>query len=76
MNNPLQFVQIMRNPQMFLQQAMQNNQIMQNPMARNAIEMMQKGDSQGLEKMARNLCREKGMDPDEVLKQVKQQFGL
>lgn len=65
-----------RNPQSIVQQAMSNNQIMQNPIARNTIEMMQKGDSKGLESMARNLCREKGMDPDELLKQVKQQFGL
>lgn len=69
MNNPLQFVQIMRNPQMFLQQAMQNNQIMQNPMARNAIEMMQKGDRKGTEEMARNMLKERGMNPDEVYKQ-------
>lgn len=65
-----------KNPQNIVQQAMNNNQIMQNPIARNTIEMMQKGDSKGLESMARNLCREKGMDPDELLKQVKQQFGL
>lgn len=65
-----------KNPQNIVQQVMNNNQIMQNPIARNTIEMMQKGDSKGLESMARNLCREKGMDPDELLKQVKQQFGL
>lgn len=76
MNNIFNMIGAIKNPQAFLQQAMNNSQIMQNPIAKNTFEMMQKGDSQGLEKMARNLCREKGMDPDEVLRQVKQQFGL
>lgn len=76
MNNIFNMLGAIRNPQSIVQQAMNNNQIMQNPIARNTIEMMQKGDSKGLESMARNLCREKGMDPDELLKQVKHQFGL
>lgn len=76
MNNIFNMLGAIKNPQNIVQQAMNNNQIMQNPIARNTIEMMQKGDSKGLESMARNLCREKGMDPDELLKQVKQQFGL
>ena len=76
MNNIFNMIGAIKNPQNIVQQAMNNNQIMQNPIARNTIEMMQKGDSKGLESMARNLCREKGMDPDELLKQVKQQFGL
>jgi ABC-type tungstate transport system permease subunit len=76
MNNVFNMLGAIKNPQNIVQQAMNNNQIMQNPIARNTIEMMQKGDSKGLESMARNLCREKGMDPDELLKQVKQQFGL
>ena len=76
MNNIFNMLGAIKNPQNIVQQAMNNNQIIQNPIARNTIEMMQKGDSKGLESMARNLCREKGMDPDEILKQVKQQFGL
>ena len=36
--------------------------------ARNAMEMMQKGDKQGIESMARNLCKENGIDPNENLK--------
>lgn len=76
MNNIINMLGAIKNPQNIVQQAMNNNQIMQNPIARNTIEMMQKGDSKGLESMARNLCREKGMDPDELLKQVKKQFGL
>ena len=66
----------MRNPQAFINQMMNNNQIMQNPIARNAFEMMRNNDSKGLEELARNICAEKGIDPDEALKQVKQRFGV
>jgi formate dehydrogenase maturation protein FdhE len=76
MNNPIQFVQAMRNPQVFMQQIMNNNQVNQNPMARNALEMFQKGDSKGLEELARNLCTEKGVKPEDVFKQIKSQFGM
>lgn len=60
--NPMQMLQGMRNPQQFLQQMMGNNSVMSNPMARNAMQMAQKGDSKGIEQMARNLCKEKGID--------------
>lgn len=63
------------NPQQFIQQMMNNSQVMQNPLARNAIEMMQKRDSKGIEEMARNLCKEKGVNPDDMMKQLQSQFG-
>lgn len=73
--NPMQMMQMMRNPQQFIQQMMNNSQAMKNPMARNAIEMVQKGDSKGIEEMARNLCKEKGVNPDDMIKQLQSQFG-
>lgn len=76
MNNPFQFFQVMNNPHQFLQNMMGNSQIMNNPMAKNAMEMYQKGDTDGLKQMAENLCREKGMDPNEVLNKLKSNFGL
>ena len=48
------------NPQTIIQQAMNNSQMMQNPVMRNAIEMYQKKDTQGLNELASNLCKEKG----------------
>jgi hypothetical protein len=71
MNNPLNFVQIMRNPQAFMQQAMNNSQIMQNPISRNALEMYQKGDRQGLNELADNLCKEKGINRSDFERQIK-----
>lgn len=75
MNNSLQFVQIMRNPQAFMQNILQNQQAMQNPMVKNTIEMMQKGDRKGTEEMARNMLKERGLDPDEIYKQFQSMIG-
>ena len=72
--NPMQMLQGMRNPQQFLQQMMGNSSVMKNPMARNAIQMAQKGDSNGIEQMARNLCKEKGIDFDKSFSDFKNQF--
>ena len=73
--NPFQMLGAMKNPQAFMQQMMNNSQIMQNPMARNAMEMAQQGNMQGIEQMARNLCKEKGLNADDVFNQIKSGFG-
>ena len=65
----------MKNPQTFIKQMMNNSQIMQNPMAKNAMEMAQNGNMQGIEQMARNLCKEKGLNADDVFNQIKSRFG-
>jgi hypothetical protein len=75
-NNMGMLMQAMKNPQAFVQQVMQSSQINQNPIARNAFEMYQKGDTKGLEALARNLCAEKGIKPEDALKQIKSQFGM
>ena len=76
MMNPLQFVQAMRNPQEFMQKMIDNSQIMQNPMAKNAIQMYQKGDAQGLQAMAENLAKERGTTVDDMKSQIMAQFGM
>ena len=74
--NPMHMLQGMRNPQQFLQQMMGNNSVMNNPMARNAIQMVHNGDSKGIEQMARNLCKEKGIDADKAFESLKGQLGM
>lgn len=78
--NPLMMIgQMMRNvgnPQQIFQQMMGNNPAMNNPIMKNAFEMAKKGDSKGVEELARNLCKEKGIDPDEAMTKVKQQLGV
>lgn len=76
MNNIGILMQAIRNPQAFLQQAMNNSQIIQNPLTKNALEMYQRGDKDGINKMAENLCKERGLKPEEVINQIKSQFGM
>lgn len=72
MNNMGILMQAMRNPQAFLQQAMQSG----NPIMQNAIQMYQKGDKQGLNQLADNLCKEKGINRQDFEKQIRSQFGI
>ena len=76
MMNPLQFMKAMRNPQEFMKQAMNNSDIMSNPIAKNALEMYQKGDMKGLQAMAENLCKERGTTVDDMKSQIMAQFGM
>ena len=76
MINPLQFVQAMKNPQAFIQQMMSSSQVMQNPIAKNAIQMYQKGDMQGLQAIAENLAKEQGTTVNDMKSQIMAQFGM
>ena len=68
----MQILQAMKNPQMLLQQAMQSG----NPIIKNAIEMYQRGDKDGINQLAENLCKERGINMQDIEKQIKSQFGL
>lgn len=76
MNNMAMLMQAVKNPQQFIQQMMENSKAMQNPMLRNAIEMYQKGDKDGVNQLAQNLCKEKGISYTDAIKQIKSQFGM
>ena len=76
MNNIGVLMQAIKNPQAFIQQMMNNSQIMQNPMAKNIIDMAQKGDVEGIEQMGRNIAKEKGIDFDKAFSDFKKQFPI
>lgn len=76
MNNLMQLMQMMRNPQAFVQNAMNNSQLMQNPISKNAFDLYKKGDMQGINELANNLCKEKGISRQDLEKQLKSQFGI
>ncbi len=76
MINPMQLMQAMRNPQAFMNQIMGNQQMMNNPMIKNTVNMAQKGDAKGIEQMARNVCKEKGLNADEVFNQIKSKMNM
>lgn len=80
MNNQLGIMfQMMKggvNPKQIIGNMMNNNQVMQNPMAQNAMKMFQNGDMQGLQNMAENLAKERGTTVNEVKNSIMQQFGM
>lgn len=76
MSNPLQMLQAMRNPQQFIQQISNNQQIMNNPMAKNAFDMVQRGDAKGIEQMAKNICKSKGIDPNDMFNKIKSSLNI
>ena len=69
-------INLFGNPQQFLKQMMGNNQVMNNTMAKNALDMAQKGDMKGIEQLARNLGKEQGTNVDELMNQIRSKFGL
>lgn len=64
------------NPMQMIQKFMGNNQMMQNPMARNVINMAQRGDFSGIEQFGRNIAKERGIDFDNAFEQFKRQFPV
>ena len=78
MMNPMQLMQMIRgggNPQQAIINMMKQ-QSGNNPVIDNAINMMEKGDNAGIEKLARNLSKERNINPDDILSQIKNQFGI
>lgn len=77
MINPMMLMQMLRggNPQQAIMNAMRN-QAGQNPVLNNALDMAEKQDAKGLEQLARNLCESNGVNADDVVKQIKSQFGM
>ena len=77
MINPMQIMQMMKggNPQQAIMNAMRN-QAGQNPVLNNALDMAEKQDAKGLEQLARNLCESNGVNADDMVKQIKSQFGM
>lgn len=69
--NLMQMIQRGGNPKMILSQMMSNSQFSNNPIMKNTFDMMNRGDSKGLEQLARNLCKEKGLNPEEIMSQFK-----
>lgn len=75
--NPMQLMQMMKgggNPQQMVMGMLQQ-QAGNNPVLKNALNMAQQGDSKGLENLVRNIAKEKGVNPDEMMQQVMGQMG-
>lgn len=77
MMNPMNLIQMVKggNPAQMLM-GMLRQQSGNNPVMQNALDMAEKGDSKGIENLARNLCKEQGVNPDEMFNNIKNQFGM
>lgn len=77
MNNfqiPPQLIQMLkggRNPQQMLSNMLQGNQ---DPMAQNIMSMINNNDGNAIEKFARNICKSRGIDADELMKNIQNQL--
>lgn len=74
-NIPPQLMQMFKggNPQQLAMNMLQKN-AQGNPMVENVMGMMNNGNTSGVEQIARNLCKSRGINPDEMYKQVFEQF--
>lgn len=77
MINPMQLMQMLRggNPQQVLLNLL-NQQAGNNPVMRNALDMVQRGDTKGVEQLARNMANEKGIDVDKAVADIRKQLGM
>lgn len=78
MNNNMMsfFMNMMRsggNPETMLMQMLQQQNT---PMSGNILNMAKKKDTASLEKLARNLCQQRGVDFDSEFKAFKEQLGF
>ena len=52
------------------------NKMGNNPVMKNALQMMEKGDNAGLENLARNIYKENNLAIDKLIEQVKSKIGI
>ena len=74
MNNPMQFMNMLRsikNPKDAVINIIKSNN---NPMVKNLVEMAEKGDSKGVENFARNIFKEQGRDFDKEFGEFTKNF--
>ena len=76
MMNPMNFIQMLKggNPAQMLMGMLR--QQANNPVISNAINMVEKKDIKGLEKLARNLCNEQGIDADKMIENIRKEMGI
>ena len=76
--NMIDFIKVVKqgNPQAFVMNVLQQDAQKGNPIAVNLIQMINSGDSRGIEQVARNIAKEKGIDFDKEFNSFKKTLGL
>ena len=64
-----------QNPEQMMLQFLQQ-QAQQNPMGQNLLSLAQAGNTADIEKIARNICAQRGIDFDKEFTAFKQSLGL
>ena len=75
--NPMQLIQMIKqgqNPQQLMIQIL--SQQANTPLGANLLKLAQNGQTAEIEKIARNLCKEKGVDFDQEFSNFRKNFGL
>ena len=75
MNNPMQFMSMLKsikNPKEAVINMIKSNN---NPMLKNLVEMAEKGDTKGVENFARNFYAQQGRDFDQEFDNFKSMFN-
>lgn len=76
--NPMQLVSMIKNgsnPQQLMLSLLEQN-TPNNPMAQNVMELAKNGKGADIEKIARNLCAQRGIDFDTEFNSFKNHLGL
>ena len=74
MNNPMQFINMLKgfkNPKEVVFKMLEGNN---NPIMKNLVEMAKKGDKDGIENFARNLYNQQGKDFDKDFSEFMNNF--
>lgn len=74
-NNIMQMLARNKNPQQFVL-SMFEQQAGSTPMGANLLNLAKNGQTQEIEKIARNMCRERGVDFDQEFAAFKRMFGF
>ena len=75
--NPMQLIQMIKqgqNPQQLMMQILQ--QQANTPLGANLLKLAQNGQTAEIEKIARNLCKEKGVDFDQEFSNFRKNFRI
>ena len=74
--NMIDFMKMVKNgnPQEMVMSMLKQTAQTGNPMATNLINLINSGDMQGVERLARNVARERGIDFDKEFNSFKQMF--
>lgn len=76
-NSPLNFflniIQSGGNPEQMMMKYLESQNT---PMSNNLLQMAKRGDTQGIESIARNMCQQRGIDFDTAFKSFRNQYRI